>query len=114
MTKLQRDAVDGILQRPSVAGRKRSTTRHSRYHLQRSLASVLVANSQGVYLNIRFPHQLLQFTKAVPAVIVSTIADDNDRMSLVSSLPNFLHSQVRAVIKCRAAFMCNKRKSIRN
>ena len=54
-------------------------------------------NANGVNLDIRFAHQVLDFTLRVPAAVVSSVRDDQKRFSRITRLLHLMHSEVNAI-----------------
>ena len=60
-------------------------------------------NPEGINLNIGFPHQRLDFSLRVMAMIVAPVGDDQQSLSLILGLPHLGDAQINRIQQRGAA-----------
>ena len=65
-----------------------------------------------VNLYVGFPHEFTNIPKAVPAVIVLTVRDQEQRFLRVLPCPHFSQSEINGVVERCRAFRRSERKAI--
>src|SRR5215475_10923276 len=110
MTKLQRNSGDAVFQIDFVRGEKGASAGHSRDLFQNGLAAHLfcaaakqIGYSQGVNLNVSLFDNLAKLAVGIAAVVVHTVADDNQSFARVATLPDLFDRDIGGIVKSGAA-----------